>query len=225
MSDPKQHDTSTLSSCRSHPTLPRDIGHGPLAVFFFSDNKSLTNNKVGMAFCLSAIIFFIWRHRKRRQGEGGDAANGSTVSLVKIVPGGLSEKPELDSKEVLNSPVPSELQGTRDAAEMPVPHFVAELPGSMPAGYQPGIERSLTGTARGRSGDGGRTPGTEEHKRQGARSIDDLDGGGYCRRRSILRGQPSLERTISSPSTPSGESTWRDVSSVESFGSPILPRR
>lgn len=171
-----------------------------------------------MAFFLSALVFFVWRYRKRRQAETGgtgDAADGSSVSLVKIIPGRPSEKQELDSKEieVLNSPVPSELQGIRDAAEMPVPHFVAELPGSMPASYQPGMDKTSS-TPREDMGQASET-GHEVSEPKSA------ENDGHFRRRSILKGR-SLERTVSSPSTPSAGSGWRDVSSVESLESPIL---
>lgn len=166
---------------------------------------------MALAFCLSALIFFIWRHRCRRRGDTGSASNGSSVSLDKIIPSS-SEKPELDSKEIPNSPVPSEMHSARDAAEMPVPHFVAELPGSMPASYQDGKEKNRMAACEDME------PAPEaEHERSDPKSTEDA-GAGHCRRRSILKGQ-SLQRTISSPSTPSAGSARRDVSSIESFES------
>lgn len=169
---------------------------------------SLTYLAVATAFFLSALAFFIWRHRKRNKQNMSDTGNGSSVSLEKIMPDS-PDKPELDSSEIPNSPVPSELQGARDAAEMPVPHFVAELPGSMPAGYQQGsdIARSV----------GEETKGTFEMD-QGVTQRNTGDGEGQCRRRSIAKGH-SLHRTISSPSTPSAGSARREVSSVDSFDS------
>lgn len=92
-----------------------------------------------LAFGLSAVLFFLWRCRKRRRENRSGTRLSSTISLEKIAPG-MSEKPELDSTMVTTitppSPNPTELQGDREIAEMAAPNFVAELPGSMPSGYQ-----------------------------------------------------------------------------------------
>lgn len=85
---------------------------------------------------LSALAFFLWRHKSRRRKCVSGTRLSSSVSLDQIPPG-ITEKPELDSKMVPSlSTNPSELQGERDIAEMAVPQIVAELPGSMPSWFQ-----------------------------------------------------------------------------------------
>ncbi|KAJ4392106.1 hypothetical protein N0V93_005728 [Gnomoniopsis smithogilvyi] len=98
----------------------------------------LAAGAMALAFLLSALLFFLWRCRKRRRQDQNGTRISSTISLEKIAPR-ISEKPELDSTMVKPpppSPNPTELQAERDVAEMAAPVFVAELPGSMPPGYQ-----------------------------------------------------------------------------------------
>lgn len=94
---------------------------------------------MALAFILSALFFFLWRCRKRRRQLKSGSRLSSTITLDKMEPG-IIEKPELDSTAVVlpipPSPNPTELQAERDVAEMAAPQFVAELPGSMPSGYQ-----------------------------------------------------------------------------------------
>lgn len=140
---------------------------------------SIANKRqVGLAFGLSALVFLIWRIRQRKREEMNGTLVGSSVSLDKIDPF-PAVKPELDSTAIPNSPVPSELQSIRDVAEMPVPHFVAELPGSMPSDYREGNEEKWK-PARGDSADWGPTF-EKGHEISKSKSVEADE---RCRRRS-----------------------------------------
>ncbi|KAL1852753.1 hypothetical protein Daus18300_012084 [Diaporthe australafricana] len=103
------------------------------------------------AFAVSALIFFIWRQRRKRREENGTRIESmiSGAGDSKQSPGNgfaPDRKPELDSRAMASSAGLSEARADRDAIEMPplhvaatemeVPHFVAELPGSMPSGAE-----------------------------------------------------------------------------------------
>lgn len=174
---------------------------------------------MALAFVLSALVFFLWRCKKRRRQDLAGIRLPSSISLDKIAPG-VTEKPELDSKTVpILSSDPSELQGERDVAEMAVPHFVAELPGSMPLGYQ---ERRNSGqwsvspadTVRASESMTEPSPMSEtSDSRIGGMSI-----GTSLKETPILSPVASEEGTLQ-PSDDSGmqrgRSTWRESSSIQ----------
>ncbi|KKY39635.1 hypothetical protein UCDDA912_g00339 [Diaporthe ampelina] len=125
---------------------------------------------MAVAIAMSAIVFCIWRYRRKRREEKGTRVESmmSGVGDVKPSPasgGGFApdNKAELDSRAGVAL---SEAPADRGAIEMPplhiaatemeVPHFVAELPGSVPAGH-----------GGGESG-GGQTPETGVPRRAGA---------------------------------------------------------
>lgn len=148
------------------------------------------HNLVALAFGLSALVFFIWRSRRRKREEMNGTLVGSSLSLDKMEPPPpIMMKPELDSSTVVpNSPVPSELQGGREVAEMPVPHFVAELPGSMPSGYsyrqerQDSLDERGVVSTRGESADWGSTFETVQEISTSSTPVEANNG--HCRRRS-----------------------------------------
>ncbi|KAI3399599.1 hypothetical protein diail_6238 [Diaporthe ilicicola] len=168
------------------------------------------------AFAVCALIFFVCRQRKKKREKDG-TSTGSTISGAggdsKPAPGGFAtdQKAELDSRAMASSTVLSEAQADRDAAEMPplhiaatemeVPHFVAELPGSMPpvqySAKQGGLKapRSPLPTAE------------TSQRESGA-----LGNQGLWKKRSVARTVPEVS-PISRPSTSASTASLPSTSS------------
>lgn len=166
-----------------------------------------------VAFAVTAVGFFIWRHRrKKRETAGnntrtesmisgfGDSKSSPTTSGGEFAP----DKAELDSRARASTLALSEAPVERDAVEMPplhiaatemeVPHFVAELPGSMPAvhddGRNAGEQTPETGGPR------SPLPTAETSQRESGA----LGNMGHWKKRSVGRSQSQL-RPISRSST------------------------
>lgn len=156
---------------------------------FIAQKRSANKSQVALAFMLSALVFFLWRCRKKRGDQNGTRIQ-SPVSLDNIKSPEFM-KAELDSNPIPHSPALSELQSFREAAEMPVPHFVAELPGSMPPGYSDSNIVCATPTSQvsALTSETGSGPSPTERE-------------GHVRRRSTIKGIPSRSSLPVSPVTP-----------------------
>lgn len=167
------------------------------------------------AIAVSAVIFFIWRHRRKRREESGTRIESmiSGVGDSKTSPTAKSDgfapdnKAELDSRARASTAALSEAPADREAIEMPplhiaatemeVPHFVAELPGSMPAGHDDGGEQTP-------ETDVPRSPlPTAETSQRESGALGNM---GHLERRSVARAQPQLS-PISRLSTSSSSTT------------------
>lgn len=173
------------------------------------------------AFAVSAVIFFIWRHRKKRRAENGtrvesmiSGVGDSKTSPAKSDGFAPDNKAELDSRARASTLALSEAPADRDAIEMPplhiaatemeVPHFVAELPGSMPAAHD---------------GDGEHTPKVDVPRsplptaETSQRESGALGQMGHWKRRSVARSQPQvspLSRSSTSASSTTTTTTTED---------------
>lgn len=170
-----------------------------------------------VALAIAAVVFFIWRHRRKRRDENGTRIESmiSGVGDPKSSPAkgdgfAPDRKAELDSRARDSMAALSEVPGERDAVEMPplhiaatemeVPHFVAELPGSMPAGHDDGQE----GGERTPETGGPRSPlPTAETSQRESGALGHM---GHWKRRSVARGQSQL-RPISRSSTSTSSTT------------------
>ncbi|POS77340.1 hypothetical protein DHEL01_v204263 [Diaporthe helianthi] len=182
---------------------------------------------MGVALAVSAVAFFVWRQRKRKRET---TANGTRIESMisgfgdfKASPtsdGGFvpDDKAELDSKARASTIALSEAPGERDAIEMPplhiaateleVPHFVAELPGSLPAGYDEG----RIGSGRASGIDAPRSPlSTAEASQRESGALGQM---GQWERRSMARSHSHL-RPISRSSTSS--SSTQSAPTIEDF--------
>lgn len=179
------------------------------------------------ALALSAVVFFIWRHRRKRQRENGTRVESmisgigdSKPSPAKSEGFASDNKAELDSRARASTAALSEAPADRDAIEMPplhiaatemeVPHFVAELPGSMPAGHDDGGEPTPVSDAP-------RSPlPTAETSQRESGALGQM---GHWKRRSVARAQPQL-RPISRSSI-SSESTTTTTTREDIRPSPM----
>lgn len=179
-----------------------------------------------VAFAVIAVGFFIWRHRKKRREATANATR--TESMIsgfgdsKPSPTSGSgfapdNKAELDSRARASTTALSEAPVERDAVEMPplhiaaaemeVPHFVAELPGSMPAGHQ-----GASGSERAPDTDIPRSPlPTAETSQRESGALGQM---GHWKKRSVVRSQSQL-RPISRSSTSS--SSTQTAPTIEDF--------
>ena len=170
-----------------------------------------------VALAVGAVGFFVWRHRrKRRETNGartesmisgvGDSKSSPTTSGGGFAP---DNKAELDSRARASTVALSEAPVERDAVEMPplhiaatemeVPHFVAELPGSMPAGHDgknASEQRPETDVPR------SPLPTAETSQRESG----PLGHMGHWKKRSVARSQSQL-RPISRSSTSTSSTT------------------
>lgn len=161
-----------------------------------------------VVIAVGAIAFCLWRHRRKKREENGTriesmiSGMGDTKASPASEAGGFApdHKAELDSRARASTLALSEAPADRDAIEMPplhiaatemeVPHFVAELPGSMPAGHD----------------DGGQTPETDVPRsplptaETSQRESGALGNIGHWKKRSVARAQSQL-RPISRSST------------------------
>lgn len=166
------------------------------------------------ALAVSAVVFFIWRHRRKKREDNGtriesmiSGVGDSKPSPAKSDGFAPDNKAELESRARASTAALSEVPADRDAIEMPplhiaatemeVPHFFAELPGSMPPGHDDGGEH---------------TPETEVPRsplptaETSQRESGALGNMGHWKRRSVARAQPQL-RPISSASTSASSTT------------------
>ncbi|KAG8168844.1 hypothetical protein KVR01_001593 [Diaporthe batatas] len=182
---------------------------------------------VVVALAVSAVGFFIWRHRKKKREA---TTNGTRIESMisgfgdsKPSPtsgGGFppDDKAELDSRARASTTALSEAPVERDAVEMPplhiaatemeVPHFVAELPGSMPAGY----DDYRNGSERAPETDvpGSPLPTAETSQRESGV----LGQMGHWKKRSVARSHSQL-RPISRSSASS--SSTQTAPTIEDF--------
>lgn len=172
------------------------------------------------AFAISALIFFIWRQRRKRRENEGTRIESTVFGDgdSKSSPDGFApdRKAELDSRALASSTALSEAQAERDAVEMPplhiaatemeVPHFVAELPGSMPAGHDNAKNGEQTSA---KNGPRSPLPTAETSQRESGA----LGNPGNWKRRSVARGQSQLRpssRSSTSTSTTTTTTTTED---------------
>lgn len=173
------------------------------------------------AIAVSAVVFFIWRHRRKKREDNGtriesmiSGVGDSKASPAKSDGFAPDNKAELDSRARASTAALSEAPADRDAIEMPplhiaatemeVPHFVAELPGSMPEGHDHGGEHTP-------ETDVPRSPlPTAETSQRESGALGNM---GHWKRRSVARGQSQL-RPISSSST-SASSTRTTTTTTE----------
>lgn len=167
------------------------------------------------AFAVAAVIFFIWRHRRKRREESGTRVESmiSGVGDAKPSPAksdgfAPENKAELDSRARASTLALSEAPADRDAIEMPplhiaatemeVPHFVAELPGSMPAGHDDGGEHTP-------ERDVPRSPlPTAETSQRESGALGQM---GHWKKRSVARSQSRLHVSPISRSSTSASAT------------------
>lgn len=166
-----------------------------------------------VAFAVSAVGFFIWRHRRKKRETTGNGTR--TESMISGLGDSKSSptsgdgfapdnKAELDSRARASTVALSEAPVERDAVEMPplhiaatemeVPHFVAELPGSMPVGHDGGENAS----GQSADTDAPRSPlPTAETSQKESGALGHM---GHWKKRSLARSQSQL-RPISRSST------------------------
>lgn len=174
------------------------------------------------AIAVSAVVFFIWRHRRKRREDNGtriesmiSGVGDSKPSPAKSDGFAPDNKAELESRARASTAALSEVPADRDAIEMPplhiaatemeVPHFFAELPGSMPAGHDDGGEHTP-------ETDVPRSPlPTAETSQRESGALGNM---GHWKRRSVARAQPQL-RPISSASTSASSTTTTTTTTTE----------
>jgi hypothetical protein len=171
------------------------------------------------AFAVSALGFFIWRHRRKKRentvtdkgtrNESMISGLGGSKPEPEPEPGGgfaPENQAELDSRARANTfSSPSEVSAERNPVEMPpshiaatemeVPHFVAELPGSMPEGHDGDLDRDA-GSPSGANPPRSPLPTAETSQRESGA----LGHAGHWKRRSVARSQSQL-RPVSRSST------------------------